>query len=275
MKPAETPFIIGYGGLLTDHFRKTKTYSAYRKNGTTDWLLILTHSGRGRFRWKGGQFITRKGDLILLQPGTFHDYGLVVPGELWDLQWVHFFPASDWLPWLKWPQLAPGMGYCRAAEPAVFRRLTLRFEEMRRLSLRSLKNRETLAMNALEEILLWCHEVLAQTDSRSIDLRIRKAVDLLNDLQDRSISSPELATRVGLSVSRLAHLFESQVGMPPRRYWESRRLDQARQLLTRTQLPVGEVARQVGFENQFYFSLRFKKATGLPPLAYRRKAPSS
>ncbi len=274
MQPLETPFTIGYEGLLAGHFRKTKSYSTFRKNGTTDWLLIFTRSGRGLFRWKGGRLITRKGDLVLLQPGTLHDYGLVAPGEPWELQWAHFFPVAGWIPWLKWPQLTPGLGHCRVTDPKIFRRLSTRFEEMRRLSLRSLRHRENLAMNALEEILLWCREVLAQTGAHPIDPRIRQAVDLLDDRQDRPISSSALAAQVGLSVSRMAHLFQAEIGLPPRRYWESRRLDQARQLLARTQLPVGEIARQVGFENQFYFSLRFKKATGLSPLAYRRKAPA-
>jgi AraC family transcriptional regulator of arabinose operon len=273
MDPPDTPYTIGYEGLFAGHFRKTKTYSTFRKHGTTDWLLIFTRGGHGLFRWKGGRLVTRKGDLVLLQPGTLHDYGLVAPGEPWELQWVHFFPVPGWMPWLKWPPLTSGMGYCRVTDPDTFRRISTRFEEMRRLSLRSLKLRESLAMNALEEILLWCRELLAQTDTRPVDPRIRRAIDLLDEHQDRPISGAALAAQVGLSISRLAHLFQSEIGMPPRRYWEGRRLDQARQLLTRTQLPVGEIARQVGFENQFYFSLRFKKAAGLSPLAYRRKSP--
>jgi AraC family transcriptional regulator of arabinose operon len=262
------------GGLLAGHFRQNKSYESYREHGTDDWLLIFTRGGRGSFRWKGGRLITQKGDLVLSRPGTFHHYGLVDRGQPWELQWVHFLPRPDWTIWLKWPEVAPGLGLCRITDRAVFRRLSLRFEEMRRLSLRSLGQRETLAMNALEEIILWCAEALAQPASGPADPRIRRAVDLLNDLQDRPISTAELARKVGLSLSRLSHLFTAQVGVSPRRYWESRRLDQARQLLARTQLPVGEIARQVGFDNQFYFSLRFKKATGQSPLAYRRNGPT-
>jgi AraC family transcriptional regulator of arabinose operon len=140
---------------------------------------------------------------------------------------------------------------------------------MQKFSGRSSRHHETLAMNALEEVILWCDEINVQEGE--IDSRIRRAVDLLNDLQAAPLAHDELARKVGLSPSRLAHLFVEQVGVTPRRYLENRRLEQARQLLRRTQLPVGEIARQVGFESQFYFSLRFKKATGRAPLAFRRQ----
>ena len=257
------------GGLLAGHFNQTRRYATRRPGGTDDWLLIFTRSGQGIFRWPGGQLSTRRGDLVLTRPGTPHDYGLVQPGEPWELQWVHFLPRPQWLVWLKWRELAPGLSSCRVTEPETFRRLGRRFSEMKKLSERSSRHHETLAMNALEEIILWCDEINMQEGE--IDARIRRAVDLLNDLHS-SLSHEEVARKVGLSSSRLAHLFVEQIGVTPRNYLEKRRLEQARQLLRRTQFPVAEIARQVGFESQFYFSLRFKKATGQAPLAFRQQS---
>jgi YesN/AraC family two-component response regulator len=53
---------------------------------------------------------------------------------------------------------------------------------------------------------------------------------------------------------------------------ERQRIDRARQLLTMTSLSVKEISRQVGYETQFYFSLRFKKSTGQSPKAFRELA---
>ena len=53
---------------------------------------------------------------------------------------------------------------------------------------------------------------------------------------------------------------------------EQQRIARARQLLTMTSLSVKEIARQVGYDTQFYFSLRFKKQTGQNPTAYRTAA---
>jgi len=57
--------------------------------------------------------------------------------------------------------------------------------------------------------------------------------------------------------------------MTPRGYAERQRLGRSMQLLEVTLLPVNEVARQAGFENQFYFAARFKKLTGRSPSAFR------
>ena len=267
MAPRVESIVGPADGLLAGHFHQKKKYLTQRPSGTDDWLMIFTRSGKGIFRWRGGELIVRRGDLVLTRPRTPHDYGLIRAGEPWELQWVHFLPRPQWLVWLKWPELSPGLSSCQVREPAVFRRLGQRFTDMRRLSERASRHHETLAMNALEEVILWCDETTA-ADSE-VDSRIRRVMDCLNDSRAPLLSHGELAQKVGLSSSRLAHLFADQVGVTPRRYAENRRLEQARQLLLRTQLPIAEVARQVGFESQFYFSLRFKKATGFSPLAYR------
>ena len=45
---------------------------------------------------------------------------------------------------------------------------------------------------------------------------------------------------------------------------------EAKYLLFQTTLSVGEIATQVGFEDQSYFSRFFKKAEGISPIRYRK-----
>jgi AraC-like DNA-binding protein len=49
------------------------------------------------------------------------------------------------------------------------------------------------------------------------------------------------------------------------------RINRARQLLELTAMSIKEIAAEVGYENPFYFSLRFKKQTGTSPRDYRQK----
>ena len=81
-----------------------------------------------------------------------------------------------------------------------------------------------------------------------------------------------LADMAELSVSRLAHLFREQVGMTPQQFLEQQRLERARQLLELSGRSIGDIAGDVGFDNPFYFTLRFKKLTGLSPRDYRKRA---
>lgn len=64
--------------LVTGRFKEVTGYSS-APHGTRDWLLILTLGGHGRFGT--GQDVANINDLILIKPGTPHDYGVasVIP----------------------------------------------------------------------------------------------------------------------------------------------------------------------------------------------------
>ena len=102
-----------FNRLLTGHFRERRGYRAWRSRGSDDWLLILTLGGHGRFGHGGFELTAVAGDAVLIRPGTPHDYG-VAPREhgsleRWELLWTHFHPRPHWLPWLDWPEVAPGL----------------------------------------------------------------------------------------------------------------------------------------------------------------------
>jgi AraC family transcriptional regulator of arabinose operon len=84
------------------------------------------------------------------------------------------------------------------------------------------------------------------------------------------LSLDRVAQACGLSVSRLAHLFREQIGLPPQQYLEELRLQRAAQLLRSTGLRIGEVAAETGYAGAFYFSSRFRKKFGQSPCQYRR-----
>src|SRR5476649_2265561 len=91
--PLETPH-FDYPEIVTGHFHEKAGYAARREHGTDDWLLIYTASGRGRFGYRTGEFIAHPGDLVLLRPGAFHDYGVEPALQRWELLWTHFLPRA-------------------------------------------------------------------------------------------------------------------------------------------------------------------------------------
>ena len=78
-----------------------------------------------------------------------------------------------------------------------------------------------------------------------------------------------LAAAVGLSASRLAHLFAEQHGGPLMREVRRVRLQHAARLLLATGLSVGEVARASGFVSPYHFSRSFRADFGVAPTVYR------
>ncbi len=245
-------------------------YHVWRPDGVGDWLVILTINGRGRFAWPGGEHFTRPGELVLSQPHIYHEYGVETELQAWDLAWAHFQPRPHWLPWMDWPQLAPGLMSLTMSDKTVMTHTTHALLEANDLARSALPRREMFALNALERLFLWCDCVNPNSERRLLDDRVQRAMDYLCRNIHRRITLTDLSKIAHLSPSRLSHLFREQVGVTPQQFLETERLERAKQLLELTAHNIQQVSRQVGFDNPFYFTRRFKKHTGQSPRQYRR-----
>jgi len=256
--------------LLVGHSHEGSGYRVVRRDGVGDWLLIATVGGKGRFAYPGGELVTVVGDWVLIRPGTPHDYGVEPSLKRWELVWAHFQPRPHWLLWLDWPAVRPGLltlgiGAGNAMD---------RFHEVHRLFTGDLRRADAYAMNALEALLLECDRQNPLAAMSSYDERIRRAVDYLERNLARKITLADIAAAVGLSTSRLAHLFREQAGQTPQQHLEGLRMQRATELLKRTGFSIKRISDAVGFDSQFYFSQRFKARTGQSPSDFRSSARS-
>lgn len=264
--PQETPHMRSVT-LSADEFRRGIAYDNWRPRGTTDWLLILTVAGAGRVESGEARVQATPGTAILYQPGTPQRYHTDPEARSWHLLWSHFHPRADWGVWLNWPETTRGLRSVRLEEPALGHARRAMVDTIR-LARHPLPGSMDLAVNALERALLWMNTA---NDQGAMDERIRHAVDLLAEKLHEPLSLSVLARECGLSVSRLAHLFREQIGMPPQQYLEELRLQRAAQLLRATSLRIGEIATEAGYAGAFYFSARFRRKFGMAPSEYRQK----
>ena len=82
-------------------------------------------------------------------------------------------------------------------------------------------------------------------------------------------SVEELAGRVGLSTSRLAHLFRDDVGMSIQSYLVERRLVMAAMLIVQSDERISQIAYHVGFNDVSNFNHSFKRRFAMSPREYR------
>src|SRR5262249_39814281 len=160
--------------------------------------------------------------------------------------------------------------YITIKDPAIRVRVLERMKAMHRHARGALSSRGDFALNALEEVLLLADTQNPLRKSR-LDERMRAVVDFICRNLAEKISLDTLAEVSGLPVSRMAHLFRAQVGSTPQRFLEQQRLDRAMQLLAYTPHSIKTIAYELGFDNPFYFTLRFKRHTGMSPREYRRR----
>ncbi len=232
-----------------------------------------TLAGAVRFGLPDRNVVLGAGDSVLYQPGSPQDFGGDESSSSWEVVWAHFVPPPHWLELVRWPELAPGILHLRVSESSLKVRIEACLRDADRLAVSGLPQSQRLALNALEEALLWFDS--QNPARRPLDPRVVEAIDYLSHNLHRRVSVGELADAVHLSPSRLAHLFSQEMGMAPRGYAEEQRLGRAKQLLEVTLLPVNEIARQSGFDSQFYFAARFKKLTGHTPTEFRTLRRSS
>lgn len=86
------------------------------------------------------------------------------------------------------------------------------------------------------------------------------------------IGIKDVAAVAHLSPNYLSSLFKKVIGMGFNQYLTNIRLEKAKQLLTSTHMTVEDVALQVGYNSQPYFTRVFKKVVGETPSSFRNAA---
>ncbi|MGB9885577.1 MAG: response regulator [Moorellales bacterium] len=87
----------------------------------------------------------------------------------------------------------------------------------------------------------------------------------------RNLTLEEVARKVYLSPAYFSTLFHKHKGCSFSNYLERLRVEAAADLLAATDEPVYSVARSVGYRDPNYFARVFRKVTGEPPSAFRRR----
>jgi len=266
--PSETPYPANLD-LLTGHENR-RANRCWRPRGTPVPLLIHTVSGSAVARVGGEVHSIGNGDTVLWSAGAEQDFECFDRGEPWQIIWAHFRSPEGWRDLLAWPALGPGVVRMPAPAPRQRDRVESALLEMVSVANAGSARSRQFALNALERAVLWL-DAANPVPSR-LDERVHEAVLYISSHLDRPLSVEELATQVQLSPSRLAHLFSEQLGIPPARFVELRRIERAQALLASTTLSVGAVAEATGFSSQFYFAHRYRALTGTTPSSWRARS---
>ncbi|GMW02933.1 MAG: hypothetical protein AMXMBFR84_40690 [Candidatus Hydrogenedentota bacterium] len=94
---------------------------------------------------------------------------------------------------------------------------------------------------------------------------------LIADRLPDDLTLEEVAERLNRHPTAITHQLQRKYGMSYSQYIGRLRLEQAKELLRRTRLSVGDVGRRVGIDDQSNFSKLFRKFEGQSPQAYRQQ----
>jgi AraC-like DNA-binding protein/CheY-like chemotaxis protein len=100
--------------------------------------------------------------------------------------------------------------------------------------------------------------------------RIRKVVHYINANIDKKIEIHELVALTEWKTDHLIRLFSKYLKVTPYQYILARKMDKAKSLLEETDIPINEIAFDLGFESSSNFFQAFKKIVADTPENYRK-----
>lgn len=91
------------------------------------------------------------------------------------------------------------------------------------------------------------------------------------NMRDESFCVENLSSFLFLSNSQVYRKIKQKTGLSPSNYIQQKRLEQAVILIQETDLPICQIAYQLGFNTASYFSRCFSEVFGYPPSELRKR----
>ena len=136
---------------------------------------------------------------------------------------------------------------------------------------------ESASIKDQENLCIWTVQVLEklmdgiyETRHAKNYQRLKRAMDFIETHYDEPLTVEQIAREVYLSASRLSHIIKGELGVTLGNYISKVRIDKAKGLLRERELPISQIALEVGFPDQSYFTKVFKKVEKCTPKVFRR-----
>ncbi len=248
-----------------------------RRHRHAGYEAILVDEGSYACRINDQRLELRPGEGLLLQPGDWHEDIFAAPLRYFGLMFKLTGEPLDYTP----PSIfAPGV---RPAEQC-FRVHPERSWPLIRALQREGEKPDQVSGNiqdALVLALFWQivrdlppaavnPEFLTLSGDQAFPTQLLRLFRLH---VDRDLSVAEMAEKLNLSESTLAHKCTSLLGVPPRKAFLKCKMERAQYLLRNSAFSVKEVAAELGFADPFVFSRTFKNVCGVSPAYWKSQNP--
>ncbi|MCU0467616.1 MAG: DNA-binding response regulator [Arcicella sp.] len=104
-----------------------------------------------------------------------------------------------------------------------------------------------------------------------IHSKVKSIVEYINCNIDKKLELDELIKNTQWTKRHLTRVFKQYLKISPYQYILNRKIEKANSLLKETDIPINEIAFELGFQNYSSFCAMFKKINGENPENYRKK----
>ncbi len=126
-----------------------------------------------------------------------------------------------------------------------------------------------LIIHLFKHYSVWRPQLSCDLAGRLPEYQLRKLFDYIHAHLSQDITLSEMAGVLNLSQYYFCRLFKQSTGVTPHQYLTRCRINQAKQLLLKTELTITEIAFEVGLTNHSSFTRLFRQYVGVTPKAFR------
>jgi AraC-like DNA-binding protein len=243
-------------------FPEAEGHLRLRPGGAEEAVVMVCTDGAGWVDLGSGPLRVGPGSAVLIPRGAPHSYGADDDAP-WTIWWCHL-RGSDLAD--LWSAIGADLG-----RPLVSLRALDRVTALLDEIVSSLERDQSPARLLSTAGIAWRLMTQLAVDRKLPEQGepLERAMRYLEERVDGSIRVSELARLVGVSTSHLGALFREATGGGVLAYHTGLKMARARRFLDTSSLHVSEIAREVGYDDPFYFSRQFSRVHGMSPSDYR------
>lgn len=137
--------------------------------------------------------------------------------------------------------------------------------------------RELLEQDSMDRIGRWFQRLIRlttayieQETNAKGNHHISKIIEIIEREYGQDISLNTVAEQLNLNPAYISRLFKQITGQPFIDVLKKVRIEKSKELLVQSDLKIGEIGKQVGYSNSYYFIKVFKEMIGLTPGEYKK-----
>ncbi len=241
-------------------------YHIIRNDGYLWHQILFSITGSGILKYDNKTVTIDEGDIFFLPAGYPHEY--YTENESWDVRWVAFDGYAC-------PHILSQFGM---TAPVVIRDRDCSTMQKLYSRMYTIQKTDRIYGNYncsgyMYACLIEFHRLMDTRENKLRSDRLRLLTPVLDYIDENfqtDFPLTVLAEKAGITPQHLCRIFRQTMNMRPNEYLTQRRLQEAKTLLQRNELPIAEIAVRSGFPDAGYFSTVFRKHEGLTPMEYRK-----
>jgi len=233
-------------------------YWDFRRPGTErdDALLLITVDGQARVHHGDESVEVKAGDVTFYNVNENHHYTT----EGWEVFFFHWYPSEHLKKSFQHSNISS-----QTWHEVLDHSYLLSLDELRSYAQPAQLEHFRRCAVLVEDVMYRCVAPRSGTANYMQRFRTYGVLNYMRNHLSEPVKIDQLAAMMHLSTSRFNHLFREEVGQSPMQYMKMLRLNKARHLMRVTDLPVNQIAQEVGYEDPLYFRRAFKQHFQVTP----------